>query len=256
MKQVPLAAKIRNTRGSSRTRRLRSSGFIPAEVYGHKETNQSIEVAEKDLGKILSSLKGENIFFSLNIEGAKGEPVLAVIKEVQYHKVNNSLLHADFHKVKMNEKIRIKIPIRIQNGDICEGVKIGGVLQAFMRTLEVQCLPTIIPDSIQVDAAHLNIGDAIHVSDLKMPEGVKALQAASNVVVSVAAQMAEEVKAEVVAAPVEGAPAAAGAEPEVLTAKKKEEGAAADGKAPAGKAAAAPAGKADAKAAPAKTDKK
>src|SRR5690242_15459965 len=149
MKQVPLAAKIRTIRGSSRTRRLRSSGLVPAEIYGHKEPNQSIEVSEKELGKILASLKGENIFFSLNIEGAKGEPVLAVIKEVQYHKINNSLLHADFHKVKMNEKIRIKIPIRILNGDTCEGVKVGGVLQAFMRTLEVQCLPTQIPEAIQ-----------------------------------------------------------------------------------------------------------
>jgi len=239
MKQVPLAAKIRTIRGSSRTRRLRNSGFVPAEIYGHKETNQSIEVAEKELGKILSSLKGENIFFALNIEGAKGEPVLAVIKEVQYHKVNNSLMHADFHKVNMKEKIRIKIPIRVLNADLCDGVKTGGVLQTLMRTLEVQCLPSHIPESIQVDALHLNVGDSVHVSDLKLPEGVKAVQGAGNVVVSVAAQMAEEVKAEVAAAPVEGA-AAAGAEPEVLTAKKKEEGAAADGKAPAGKAAAAP----------------
>jgi large subunit ribosomal protein L25 len=252
MKQVPLAAKVRTVRGSSRTRRLRSSGFVPAEVYGHKETNQSIEVAEKDLSKILSSAKGENLFFVLNIEGAKGE-VLAVIKEVQYHKINNSLVHADFHKVNMKEKIRIRIPVRVQNGDICEGVKLGGVLQIVLRAVEVQCLPAQIPDAINVDAAHLNIGDSVHVSDLKMPEGVKATQGAGSVVVSVAAQMAEEVKAEV-AAPVEGAAPAAGAgEPEVITAKKKEEGEAA----PAGKGdAKSPAGK-DAKAAPAaKADKK
>jgi len=242
MKQIPLAAKIRSVRGSSRSRRLRSTGFIPAEIYGHKETNQSIEVSEKDLVKILSTAKGENIFFSLNIEGGKIEPVLAVIKEIQFHKISNNVLHADFHKVNMKEKIRIKIPIRVLNADLCDGVKTGGVLQTLMRTLEVQCLPTLIPESIQVDALHLNVGDSVHVSDLKLPDGVKAVQGAGNVVVSVAAQMAEEVKAEVAAAPVEGA-AAAGAEPEVLTAKKKEEGAAADGKAPAGKAAAAPAEK-------------
>ena len=250
MKQVPLAAKIRTIRGSSGTRRLRASGFVPAEVYGHKDLNTSIEVSEKELTKILASAKGDNIFFALNIEGAKsGEPVLAVIKEIQLHKVNNSIMHADFHKVKMDEKIRIKVPIRVLNGEICEGVKVGGVLQLFMRTLEVQCLPGQIPDAIQVDAEHLAVGYSVHVSDLKLPEGVKAFQAASNVVVSVAKQMAEEVKAEVAAAPVEGA--AATAEPEVLTAKKKEEGEAEAGaKAPAGKAG-------DAKAAPAaKADKK
>jgi len=224
MKQVPLAAKIRTVRGSSRTRRLRATGSVPAEVYGHKETNQSIEVSSKELGRILLAAKGENIFFALEIEGAKGEPVLAVIKEIQYHKVNNSLMHADFHKVKMNEKIRVKVPIRVENGDISEGVKLGGTLQTFMRTLEVFCLPAQIPEAVHVDAAHLNIGDSVHVSDLKLPEGVKAVQHAGSVVLSVAAQMAEEVKA--VVATAEGAVAAApgAAEPEVLTAKKKEEG--------------------------------
>lgn len=243
MKQVPLQAKVRTSRGSSRSRRLRSSGFIPAEVYGHKEPNQSIEVPEKELSKILGSAKGENLFFALAIEGAKsGEPLLAVIKEVQYHKISHSLLHADFHKVKMNEKIRIKIPIRVLNADLCDGVKSGGVLQVFMRSLEVQCLPTQIPEAIQVEALNLKVGDSVHVSDLKLPEGVKAIQGAGNVVMSVAAQMAEEVKAEV--APVEGA--AVAGEPEVLSAKKKEEGEAEAGKAaPGGKA--APAGKAEAK---------
>jgi large subunit ribosomal protein L25 len=259
MKQVPLSAKVRTIRGSSKTRLLRSEGLVPAEVYGHKDSNQSIAVSAKELNKILVSSRGENIFFSLAIDGQAGEPMLAVLKELQYDKVSNSVIHADFHKVKMNEKIRIKIPVRVLNPDTCEGVKLGGVLQTFMRTVEVQCLPSQIPEAIQVDAAHLNVGDAVHVSDLKLPEGVKTLESAANVIVSVAAQMAEEVKAE--AAPAEGAVAAAGTgEPEVITAKKKEEGAVegkADAKAPAGKAdAKAPAGKTDAKAAPAKTDKK
>ncbi len=243
MKQVPLTAKIRTFRGSSRSRRLRAGGYVPAEVYGHKESNQSIEVEEKELSKILASAKGDNIFFALNIEGAKtNEPILAVIKEIQYHKLNNRVLHADFHKVKMNEKIRIKVPIRVQNADTCEGVKAGGVLQLFLRSVEVQCLPAQIPDAVTVDAAHLAIGHSVHVSDLKLPEGVKAVTSGESVVVSVAEQMAEEVKA---AAPAEGAaaaPAAGAAEPEVITAKKKEEGEA-GAKPEAGKAAPA-AGKA------------
>ena len=239
MKQVPLNAKTRTEKGSSRSRRLRTSGFVPAEIYGHKEANQSIEISAKELGQILTTSKGENIFFALNIEGAKGEPVVAVLKEIQYNKVSSSVMHADFHKIKMNEKIRIKIPVRVINGDLCEGVKVGGVLQTLLRSVEVQCLPTQIPEAIQVDAAHLNIGDSIHVSDLKLPEGVRAIQSAGSVVVSVAQQMAEEVKA--VAPTAEGAAAAAApgaaAEPEVLTAKKKEEGAAAAPAAGAAKAA-------------------
>jgi large subunit ribosomal protein L25 len=225
MKQVPLAAKLRTQKGSSRSRRMRAQGVIPAELYGHKEPNQSIEIPAKEFSHILASAKGENIFFNLTIEGGKGGPILAVIKEIQYNKVSEAILHADFHKIKMDEKIRIKVPIHVLNADICEGVKIGGVLQTFIRSLEVQCLPTQIPDAITVDALHLGIGDSVHVSELKLPEGVKALQAGDQVVISIGAQMAEEVKVEeVVAAPVEGAEGVAG-EPEVITAKKKEESA-------------------------------
>ncbi|MGH7739642.1 MAG: 50S ribosomal protein L25 [bacterium] len=231
MKQVPIAAKVRSARGSAQTRRLRSEGLIPAEVYGHKETNQSISVVEKDLNKILTSSRGENIFFLLNVEGQSGEPALAVIKEIQYDKIKTSIIHADFHKVNMKEKIRIKVPLKIVNGAMAEGVKAGGTLQTFMRSLEVFCLPTEIPAAIEVDVLALNVGEAVHVSDLKLAEGVKATHDGGNVIVSVAAQQAEEVKAEAApGAAVAGAPAAAGSEPEVITAKKKEEAAAADKK--------------------------
>jgi large subunit ribosomal protein L25 len=218
-----LAAKVRTVRGSSRSRRLRNTGFVPAEIYGHKETNQSIEVNEKDLTKILQSTRGENIFFTLNVEGKAGDPVLAVIKEIQFNKTSGSILHADFHKVNMNEKIRIKVPLRIVNAEVCAGVKAAGTLQVNMRTLEVQCLPAQIPEHIDVDVIALEINQSLHVSDLKLPEGLKPTQSLGSVVASVAEQMAEEVKA--VVAPVEGAaPAAVAGEPEVLTAKKPEEG--------------------------------
>ncbi len=223
MKQVPLSAKVRTIRGSSRSRRLRHTGFVPAEIYGHKETNQSVEVSEKELTKILQTTRGENIFFSVNVEGKAGEPVLAVIKEIQYDKTSNAILHADFHKVNMSEKIRIKVPLRIVNAETCIGVKNAGTLQVTMRTLEVQCLPAQIPEHIDVDVITLDINQSLHVSDLKLPEGLKPTQSLGNVVASVAEQMAEEVKA--VVAPVEGAPTAPVAgEPEVLTAKKPAEG--------------------------------
>jgi large subunit ribosomal protein L25 len=181
-------------------------------------------VVEKDLNKILASSRGENIFFALNLDGQSGE-TLAIIKEIQYDKIKSSIIHADFHKVKMDEKIRIKVPIKIVNGDLAEGVKEGGTLQTFMRTLEVYCLPTQIPEAIQVDVIALKVGEAIHVSDLKLSGDVRPTQDGASVIVSVAAQQAEEVKAEVAAVPgaaaaVPGAPAA---EPEVITAKKKDE---------------------------------
>ncbi|HVZ79252.1 MAG TPA: 50S ribosomal protein L25 [bacterium] len=226
-----MKAKVRDIRGSADCRRLRAKGFVPAEVYGHKEPNLTIEVNEKELSKILTSNRGENIFFQLEVEGAQGGSQLAILKEVQNHKLKNLIIHADFLKVKMDEKIRIRIPVRILNGETCEGVKAGGVLQLFLRSVEVQCLPAQIPEAVTVDALHLAIGSSVHVSDLKLAEGVKAITSGDSVVLSVAQQMAEEVKAATpdaaAAAAAPGAAPAAGAEPEVLTAKKKEEGAAA-----------------------------
>ena len=232
MKQVPLKAKVREIRGSADCRRLRAKGFIPAEIYGHKEPNLTIEVNEKELSKILTSNRGENIFFQLEVEGAKSGSQLAILKEVQNHKLKNLIIHADFLKVNMAEKIRIRVPLKVLNGDTCEGVKAGGTLQLFLRSVEVLCLPAQIPEAITVDALHLVIGNSVHVSDLKLAEGVKAITSGDSVVLSVAQQMAEEVKAVVpgaegAAAAAPGAAPAAGAEPEVLTAKKKEEGAAA-----------------------------
>lgn len=233
MKQVPLNAKIRSIRGSADCRRLRAKGFIPAEVYGHKEANQTIEINAKELSQILFTNRGENIFFMLNIEGAKGEPQMVILKEVQNHKLKSTVIHADFLKVNMKEKIRIKVPVKLLNADICDGVKAGGVLQLFIRSVEVLCLPSQIPDAISVDTATFAIGHSVHVSDLKLPEGVKAVQDGMGVVVSVAQQMAEEVKAAAVPGAEGAAAAPTAAEPEVLTAKKKEEGEA--GKVEAGK---------------------
>ena len=182
---------------------MRSTGVVPAEIYGHKETNQSVEVNGKELAKILQTTRGENIFFALKVDGQAGEPVLAVIKEIQFDKTSGSILHADFHKVKMDEKIRIKVPLRIVNAVECAGVKAAGTLQIALRSLEVQCLPAQIPEHIDVDVINLAINQSLHVSDLKLPEGLKSTQSMGSVVASVAEQMAEEVKA--VVAPVEGA---------------------------------------------------
>jgi large subunit ribosomal protein L25 len=191
---------------------------------------------------MLSSLKGENVLFSLQVEGGATN-VLALVKEIQFGRMDHSIQHVDFLKVKMDEKIRVRVPIRVLNAALCEGVKEGGSVQHMLRAVEVQCLPNQVPDHLDVDAAPMIIGASIHVSDLKASEGVKFITDAMTVVLTVAAQAAEE-KAAVVAAavPVAGAAGAApagAAEPEVLTAKKKEEGAAAagDAKKPADKAA-------------------
>ncbi len=235
MKQVQLEAKVRNERGTTKSRILRQTGWVPAELYGRKEENKSLVVPNKELGRILHGAGGESLFFNLAIDAS--EPILAVLREVQYHPVDHAILHADFQKVRMDEKVRVKIPVRVQNIELCEGVKAGGTLQLFKRSLEVFCLPNQVPDGVAVDVTNMQIEQSLHVSGLKLPEGIQVTDPAGSVVLSIAAPMAEEVVA--VAAPVAGAEGAAApvagaegapAEPEVLTAKKKEEGAAAEGK--------------------------
>jgi len=228
VKQMSLSVKSRpdSQKGTAQSKRLRRDGFVPAEIYGHGETNLSVSVPAKEFARQLAALKGENALFTLTVEGGPSEPLVVLVKEIQYGRMDHSLWHCDFLKVKMNEKIRVRVPVRVVNAEACAGAKEGGTLQHFLRSLEVFCLPNQVPEQVEVDAAPLVIGASIHVSDLKVPEGVKVTTDPMTVVVMVAEQIAEEVKpveAAAAAAPAEGA----AAEPEVLTAKKKEEGEAA-----------------------------
>jgi large subunit ribosomal protein L25 len=239
MKQLALTVKPRpaSQQGSANSRRLRNSGLVPAEVYGHGDGNLSVALPGKEFAKMLSTLKGENVLFSLQVEGGASN-VLVLVKEIQFGRMDHSIKHVDFLKIKMDEKIRVRVPVRVLNIDKCEGVKEGGNVQHLLRTLDVQCLPGLVPDHLDVDVAALVIGASVHASDLKVPEGVKIITDSTTVVVMVSAPVAEEKVAEAVAGavPVAGA-AAAATEPEVLTAKKKEEAAAAgDAKKPADKA--------------------
>lgn len=253
MKQLPLTVKLRpaEQQGSANSGRLRRSGFFPAEVYGHGASNMSVSLPTKEFTKMLSSLNGENVLFALQVEGSSDAPILTLVKEIQFGRMDHSVRHVDFLKIKMDEKIRVRVPVRILNASTCAGLKEGGSLEHLLRIIELKCLPNAVPEHLDVDAAPLMVGASVHVSDMKMPEGVKVVTDPKTVVLMVAAQMAEEKVA--VVAPVEGAAApvagaagapAAGAEPEVLTAKKKDEGAAAgDAKKPAADAGKKPADK-------------
>jgi large subunit ribosomal protein L25 len=162
------------------------------------------------------------------------------LQEVQHSPVGGDVLHVDFHAISMDEKIEANVPL--EPVGIANGVKnFGGLLDQNIRSLAVECLPKDLPDKITVDVSALNIGDSIHVRDIKLPSGVVAKVNADLTAFSVAAPIAEE---EPVTPEAE---AAAAAGPEVITAKKEEgeeaPAAGAKGGAPGGKGAPAPAGK-------------
>jgi large subunit ribosomal protein L25 len=253
-KQVKLKAEPRTAIGRSAARRLKAQGIVPAVVYGGKEKSQPLQVSARDINAMLSHASGENILVELEIAGQK-TPRTALLQEVQHSPVGGDVLHVDFHAISMDEKIQADVPLEALG--IATGVKnFGGLLDQNLRLLPIECLPRDLPDKITVDVSALNIGDAIHVRDIKLPAGVVAKVQPDLTAFSVMAPVAEE---EPVTAEVE---AAAAAGPEVITAKKEEgeeaapaaggKGAAAAG----AKGAPAPAGKGGAPAPKEKEQKK
>lgn len=214
-KEVKLSAERRTGLGRSAVRKLKAEGRIPAVIYGAKQEAEALQVSRREITNILSHASGENILVDLEIAGDPNR--LALVQEVQHAPVSGEVLHIDFHAVSMDELIEADVPL--EPSGIANGVKnFGGLLEQSLRSLAIECLPRDLPDVIRVDVSNLNIGDAIHVRDIQLPEGVTTRLPADLTAISVMAPTVEE---EPVAAE---APTA----PEVIKEKKEEpEGAAA-----------------------------
>lgn len=218
-KQVKLTAERRTATGRSAVRKLKATGAVPAVIYGAKDKPEPLQVSRRDINAMLSHAAGENILVELEVAGKSR---LALVQEVQHAPVGGAILHIDFHAVSVDEKIQADVPL--EPVGTANGVKnMGGLLEQNLRTLEIECLPRDLPDVLRVDVSALNIGDAIHVREIPLPEGVTTRVQPDLTAFSVLAPTVEE---EPVAAVAE---AAAG--PEVIR-EKKEEPEAAAGAAP------------------------
>jgi large subunit ribosomal protein L25 len=216
-KQVKLKAEPRTATGRSAARKLKARGVIPAIIYGAKDKAQPLQLSARDINAMLSQASGENILVELEIAGEKSNRT-ALVQEIQHSPVGGDVLHIDFHAVSMDEKIQAEVPL--EPTGIANGVKnFGGLLEQSLRTLAVECLPRDLPDRITVDVSNLNIGDSIHVRDIKLPPGVAAKVQSELTAFSVLAPAVEE-------EPVVAEAEAAAAGPEVIK-EKKEEGEAA-----------------------------
>jgi large subunit ribosomal protein L25 len=209
-KQAKLSATRRTGTGRSAVRKIKAQGGVPAIIYGGKNKSEVLQVSKRDISLMLSHASGENILVELEIEGEKSGR-LALVKEVQHAPLGGDILHVDFHAVSVDEMIEAEVPL--EPTGTAEGVKtFGGLLEQALRSLEIECLPKDLPDVLTVDVSHLNIGDAIHVREIPLPQGVTTHVSADLTVFSVVAPTVEE---EPVAVEV-----AAG--PEVITAKREE----------------------------------
>ncbi len=230
-----LTVAVREQAGKGAARSMRRVGKIPAVLYGQGEC-LLLTVNPEELVKILKSHAGSTALISLTVNGAKTKQNrTALLRDYQVDPVTGAVLHADLFEISMSKPIRVKVPIKVIGG-IPAGVKEGGVLHHNMRDVHVECLPAAMPDHIEVDASALAIGSGIHLKEIGTREGVRFLDDAEQMVVSVAAPMTD---AKLEALLTSGAGAAG--EPEVMTKGKDAAGAEGAGE-PAKAGAAAPAG--------------
>lgn len=217
MERISIAAEKREGLGKGLARSLRREGKVPAVLY-REGKSQSIKLSKKELSKLINSMSGEQVMVDLQF--SDGEKKLALLKDYQVDPIKGELLHTDFFEVSLTEEVRISVHVTTIGEPI--GVKRdGGILQHTLREVEIECLPDKIPGKISVDISKLEVGQSVHVSDLKFEEGIKVLTDPGDVIVTVIAPIVEEVAPAAVEA---AAPAAA--EPEVIKKGKKEEEAA------------------------------
>src|SRR5512136_1989980 len=183
MERVALTALVREKAGKGVARGLRREQRVPPVLYSHGKS-MPISMVSKDVTKILNTEGGEHALINLTLEGSKDAAArMALIKDYQVDPLNGSLIHLDLMEVAMNEKVKIPVAVHITGSSI--GVKEGGIFQYGLRTLEVECLPTQIPDNIEVNIADLKINESLHVRDITAPEGVRILTEGDTTVATI-----------------------------------------------------------------------
>lgn len=216
MQRIELAADRRTGAGKGVARSLRREGKIPAVLYGGGQSTL-LSLSPSDLTKLLHSGAGENALIGLKVGGGQEKERLAILREVQHDPLTGKPLHVDLFEVALDRAIRLKVHVEV-TGETPLGVKEGGVLQHGIREIEVECLPTLIPEAVRVDASALKQGETVHIRDLQLGEGVRVLDDPALVVLSITTPMSEEKLAELLTVTPKETK-----EPEVLAKKKDDE---------------------------------
>jgi large subunit ribosomal protein L25 len=216
MKSVSLTAFPRTLSRRGGAKKLRAQARVPAVIYGRHTESKSLEVSLKELENLIHHSVSENLLLDLSVEGDAKPKRLALLQDVQHHPISGRVLHIDLHEVAEDEKVTVFVQVDTI-GDAA-GVKAGGgVLEHVLFKIKVRSLPQDLPEVITVDVTHLEIGQAIHLGEIKLPPGVEAVGDKHLSVIAVAAPIteAQEAAAETAAAP---------GELEVIN-EKKEDGA-------------------------------
>ena len=182
--EIPvIKAQVREGEGKSHAKKVRKDGAIPSILYGMKEQALSLKIDSRTFEKMLSRLEGRHPVVKIQIGEDTQNDFPAIIKEIQRHPVNNSVIHIDFQRIRLDQNIKTSVPVILVGQS--EGVKMGGVLEHQLREVEIECLARQVPSHLEVDITNLVLGHSLHVSDITPPEGVKILTEPERVVVSI-----------------------------------------------------------------------
>ena len=217
METFTVEGQTRETRGKNAARRTRMTGMVPATLYGARKDAVALSVNAKQIARILRSETGHNTIFTVNLSGGGEEK--AMLKDWQVDPLKGVLLHVDLLRIAMDVRMRVRVPVRTFGEP--QGVKLqGGIFEMVTREVEIECLPTDIPEEFKVDVSEMLIGKQLRASDLPLdPEKVKLVTDPQRVLAHVVTLKKEEEPTAEAAVAAETAPA----EPEVIKKGKKEE---------------------------------
>ncbi|HEY0929443.1 MAG TPA: 50S ribosomal protein L25/general stress protein Ctc [Gemmatimonas sp.] len=197
MANVTLDATARVETGKGAARKIRQAGSIPSVIYGHGREPQSLTTNARETERLIKSIAVSSTVIELNIDGKTSR---TLIREIQRHPFKRTILHIDFQELVAGETVSVKCPIVYVGTP--EGVRLeGGILDQIMHELHIQVDPASIPNHIDVDISGVKLGKSLHVSDLKLPAGIKVLDDAGATVCVVQPPKVQEEKAEGAAEP-------------------------------------------------------
>lgn len=193
MQQKQMNIELRSKTGKGISRQLRNSEMVPGVVYGKGMDPMAVSIKHRDLQAALSGEGGANNLITL-IGGGSLDQTMAIVADLQRDAIKGTYKHVDLHRINMNEKLRLTVPVTLKG--TAAGVKEGGLLDLAHHQLHVECLPGNIPDHIVIDITDLKIAHSIHVGEIPVPEGVKLLDNPKTPVVSILGRAKEEAPAE------------------------------------------------------------
>lgn len=188
---IQLNADLRKVAGKGVTRAIRNKNNIPAVIYGGKKDPVAIELDGRNFEMLIKKPGLRTKLFEISVSSNKEN---AMLVDIQYHPVSDRVVHVDFKRIDVKSPVSVVVPVEIINTEISKGIKLGGVLNFAVRKVSITGLIENIPEKIIIDALDLNIGDSVHGSDLKLPQGITlGLHQAELAFATIGGKMAEEV---------------------------------------------------------------